>query len=341
MDQNKNKHKAVSLVTGGAGFIGSHVVNELIKMSHKVIVLDDLSGGFRENVNPNATFIEGSIVDHKLVEQIFSNYKFDYVFHIAAYAAEGLSHFIKRFNYNNNLIGSVNLINESIKHKIKCFVFTSSIAVYGSSKQLPVREDFIPHPEDSYAIAKLAVEQELKITHEMFGLNFIIFRSHNVYGEHQNIGDRYRNVIGIFMNELMRGEPLTIFGDGEQTRAFSYIDDVAPYIARSVTIDDAYNEIFNIGGDKEYTINELANAVMDAMKIKRQILYLPPRNEVKHVYADHSKAKKIFKISQTVPLSIGLQRMANWAKNVGPRKSKKFEDIEITDKLPSIWLEDK
>ncbi len=210
---------AISLVTGGAGFIGAHVTNELIKQGHEVIVFDDLSGGFIENINSKAIFIEGSILDHKLLEDIFNKYKFDYVYHLAAYAAEGLSHFIKRFNYNNNLIGSVNLINESVKHKIKCFVFTSSIAVYGNIKP-PMSEDMLPEPEDSYGIAKLAVEQELKVTYHMFGLNYIIFRPHNVYGEFQNLGDRYRNVVGIFMNQLMQDKPLTIFGDGLPNSCF-------------------------------------------------------------------------------------------------------------------------
>ncbi len=135
-----------SLVTGGAGFIGAHVTNELIKMGHDVVVLDDLSGGFEENVNPKATFVKGSIMDNALVEQLFAEHKFEYVYHLAAYAAEGLSHFIKRFNYNNNLIGSVNLINQAILHKVKCFVFTSSIAVYGAGKP-PLREDMIPVPD--------------------------------------------------------------------------------------------------------------------------------------------------------------------------------------------------
>ena len=232
-----------SLVTGGAGFIGAHVVNHLIKMGHEVIVLDDLSGGFEDNINSAAIFVKGSVTDHELLKELFEKHKFDYVYHLAAYAAEGLSHFIRRFNYNNNLIGSINLINESIRHKVKCFVFTSSIAVYGAG-QLPMKESLIPQPEDPYGVSKYAVELDLKTAHEMFGLNYVIFRPHNVYGEYQNIGDRYRNVIGIFMNQLMKGMPLTVFGDGTQTRAFSYIDDVAPYIANCVNIPSAYNEGF-------------------------------------------------------------------------------------------------
>ena len=330
---------AVSLVTGGAGFIGAHVTNELIAMGHTVVVLDDLSGGFIDNVNPKAVFVEGSVTDHQLLEELFNQHKFDYVYHLAAYAAEGLSHFIKRFNYNNNLIGSINLINEAVKHKVKCFVFTSSIAVYGKG-QLPMKEATIPAPEDPYGVSKFAVEMDLQCTHEMFGLNYVIFRPHNVYGEYQNLGDKYRNVVGIFMNQLMQGLPLTIFGDGSQTRAFSYIGDVAPYIAKCVDVPAAYNQVFNIGADKEFTVNELATTVSAVMGLSSDIRYLDARNEVKHAYADHEKAHKAFNITSNYSLKDGLAKMANWAKTAGSRKSQKFENIEITEKLPKIWLED-
>src|SRR6266446_1780699 len=182
------------LVTGGAGFIGSHVAECLVRVGHRVVVLDDLSGGYRENVPSEAFFVEGSILDHALIDSLFQDHKFDHVYHLAAYAAEGLSHFIKRFNYNNNVIGSVNLINAAVNYGAKTFVFTSSIAVYGAG-QTPMTEEMIPIPEDSYGIAKLAIEQELRVCHEMFGLDYVIFRPHNVYGERQNIGDRSRNVV--------------------------------------------------------------------------------------------------------------------------------------------------
>ena len=330
--------KIKSLVTGGAGFIGAHVTNELIKMGHEVIVLDDLSGGFEENINPAAIFVNGTITDHEMLAELFSTHKFDYVYHLAAYAAEGLSHFIKRFNYNNNLIGSVNLINESIKHKVKCFVFTSSIAVYGAGKP-PLREDMVPTPEDPYGIAKYAVEMELKVSHEMFGLDYVIFRPHNVYGEYQNLGDKYRNVVGIFMNQLMQGKQLSVFGDGMQTRAFSYIGDIAPQIASCVSNPKAKNQTINVGADKDYTVKELAYTVMDAMNLKGELLFLPPRNEVLHAYSDHTKAKEIFGESANTSLIEGLKKMSEWAKITGSKKSAKFENIEIIEKLPSFWLE--
>lgn len=330
---------AISLVTGGAGFIGAHVCRELIKLGHKVIVVDDLSGGFEENLPEGIEFIEGSITDHQFISEIFNRYKFDYVYHLAAYAAEGLSHFIKRFNYNNNLIGSVNLINESVNHKIKCFVFTSSIAVYGALKP-PMKENMVPVPEDPYGIAKLAVEQELRVTHEMFGLDYVIFRPHNVYGEYQNLGDKYRNVVGIFINQLMQGKPLTIFGDGEQSRAFSYVGDIAPHIANAVNITKAYGNIINIGAEKNYTIKELAHAVMKAMEAESPIKYVEARNEVTHAYANHEKSHRIFGTAHSTSLEEGLAKMVHWAKMTGIKKSEKFKDIEIAEKLPPLWLED-
>jgi UDP-glucose 4-epimerase len=327
-----------AIVTGGAGFIGSHVVDALLEQGFAVVALDDLSGGFRDNTNSRAEFVEGSILNHELIHYLFSYHKFDYVFHLAAYAAEGLSHFIKRYNYINNIIGSVNLINAAINFDVKCFVFASSIAVYGTN-QTPMREELVPNPEDSYGIAKLAVEQELQCSHRMFGLNYIIFRPHNVYGERQNLGDRYRNVIGIFMNQIMQGKRLTIFGDGEQTRAFSYIGDVAPVIAHSVLVPSGYNQIFNIGADTVYSINALAEKVCEVMGVTGKIRHVEPRAEVVHAHASHEKAKQLLNYQARVGLSEGLTRMATWARQYGSRDSKKFDAIEIRRNLPPVWLQ--
>jgi UDP-glucose 4-epimerase len=326
------------LVTGGAGFIGSHVADHLINQNFDVIILDDLSGGFTENVNKEAKLIKGDICDYELIKKIFNQYQIEYVFHLAAYAAEGLSHFIKRFNYNNNLIGSVNLINQSILHKVKCFVFTSSIAVYGKN-QLPMTEETVPMPEDSYGIAKYAVERELDVSHNMFGLNYIIFRPHNVYGEKQNVGDKYRNVIGIFMNQILQNKPLSVFGDGEQSRAFSYIGDVAPVIANSINMKDAYNEVFNVGSDIPYTINQLIEKVKKVMGANPEIKYLEPRNEVVHAYSSHKKIYDFFNVNSRTDLETGLQKMAEWVKKHGAKKTKNFDNIEIEENLPRFWKE--
>jgi UDP-glucose 4-epimerase len=325
-----------SLVTGGAGFIGSHVVDELVREGHDVLVLDDLSGGFVENVNTRADFIQGSITDTDLVNSLYERHRFDYVFHLAAYAAEGLSHFIRRFNYTNNLLGSTTLMNAAIRYGCECFVFTSSIAVYGAG-QLPMDESMTPEPEDPYGIAKYAVELDLHAAHRMFGLNSVIFRPHNVYGERQNIGDKYRNVIGIFMNQVMQGEPCTIFGDGTQTRAFSHIADVAPVIARSAWNPKAQGQTFNVGADTAYTVVDLANMVQKAMGKQTGVRNLDARNEVLHAYSSHQKAHDLLGASASVSLEDGLCRMARWAWQAGPRSSKKFEGIEVERGLPAGW----
>ena len=328
-----------ALVTGGAGFIGSHVAAELVRLGHQVTVLDDLSGGFVDNLPPGTDFVEGSITNVGLVDTLFGEREFDHVFHLAAYAAEGLSHFIKRFNYHNNLIGSVNLINAAINSGVKCFVFTSSIAVYGSSPQLPMTEETPPYPEDSYGIAKLAVEQELMVCKEMFGLDFIIFRPHNVYGERQNVGDKYRNVVGIFMNQILQGRPMTVFGDGRQTRAFSYIGDVAPIIAQSVFLPAAYGQVFNLGADQPYAVNDLARAVARAMGVEPQVVHLPARSEVVHAYSSHDKVRRVFGERRLTGLDEGLSRMAAWVKKHGARESRQFGHIEVTKNFPQAWLE--
>jgi UDP-glucose 4-epimerase len=331
------------LVTGGAGFIGSHVLRSLLLLDefnhHQITVLDDLSGGFRSNVPQDARveFVQGSVADGPLVTRLFQERKFKYVYHFAAYAAEGLSHFIRRFNYTNNLIGSINLINAAVNHGTECFVFTSSIAVYGAG-QVPLREDMTPRPEDPYGIAKYAVELDLENAHKMFGLDYVTFRPHNVYGEYQNIGDRYRNVVGIFMNQILQDKPMTVFGDGKQQRAFSYVGDIAPTLARSPLVRDARNQVFNIGADRSFSVHDLAHEVARAMEVSPKIIYLPPRQEVVMAFSDHSACHRIFGNGSQTSLEEGLQRMADWVRRVGARKTDAFEKIEIHQGLPSAWV---
>jgi len=327
------------LVTGGAGFIGSCLTNYLIEnLNSKVVVIDDLSGVLIENINNNAEFHQVSINEVDKIEGIFKNHNFDYVYHLAAYAAEGLSHFVRHFNYQNNLIGSINLINASIKYKVSSFIFTSSIAVYGGL-QSPMVETKDPLPEDPYGIAKLAVERDLFTAHEMFGLNYTIFRPHNVYGIPQNIGDKYRNVIGIFMNNIMKGESLNIFGDGTQRRAFTYVEDIIPAMAKAPEITAAHNEIFNAGNDEHYSLNDLSEIVKNAMSSDAQVRHVESRNEVKVAYCSHDKFKKVFGASAETKLEDGIAIMAKWVQTRGPMQSSSFSDIEIEENLPPLWLE--
>lgn len=328
------------LVTGGAGFLGSHVATHLTGLGFRVVIVDDLSGGFLRNVPKHAEFHKVSINDQDAIEALFKRYKFRHVYHLAAYAAEGLSHFIRQFNYTNNLLGSVNLVNAAVNHGTHCFVYTSSIAVYGSA-HLPFNEETTPMPLDPYGVAKLAVELDLRAASHHFGMRYIIFRPHNVFGERQNLSDPYRNVIGIFMRQVMQGRPCSIFGDGSQTRAFSYAGDVAPIVAESVNVPEAYNHVFNIGADQRCTISDLARMVQKVMGRHVGVEYLSARNEITHAYCDHDKAKRVFRCQPSVSLDEGLRRMACWAQTINideiePTRS--MRKVEIERGLPLSWV---
>jgi UDP-glucose 4-epimerase len=324
------------LVTGAAGFIGSHVAERCLDLGMEVVGFDDLSGGFAANVPKGARFVEGSVTDVPLVERLFREHRFRHVYHLAAYAAEGLSHFIRRFNYETNLVGSINLVNESVRHEVECFVFTSSIAVYGAG-QTPMTEELTPLPEDPYGVSKYAVELDLEAAHRMFGLPYVVFRPHNVYGERQNIADRYRNVIGIFMNQVLQGQPMTVFGDGTQTRAFSHVDDVAPIIARAPLVPGASNQVFNIGADVPYSVNDLAGEVARAFGVEPKVTHLPARNEVLHAFSSHEKVARVFGASPGVALREGISRMADWARRQGAMTPVVFRNIEVRKNLPPSW----
>jgi len=324
------------LVTGGAGFIGSHVAQELLDANYQVIVLDDLSGGFKRNVPINSIFIEGSILDEELIDSLFAKYNFNYVFHLAAYAAEGLSHFIRKFNYTNNLIGSINLINASVKYNVERFVFTSSIAVYGSA-QVPFIEETNPKPEDPYGIAKYSVELDLQSALEQFGLNYTIFRPHNVYGIGQNLSDPYRNVIGIFMRQILNKESLTIYGNGEQTRAFTHIDSIRNAITQCIELPKTKNKIFNLGANEKTSINELADLLLEITNSENGKIHLKGRNEVLDAISNHQKADELFRTSATISLNSGLEDVWNWAKSLKLKTPTRFEDIEIRKQLPVNW----
>lgn len=327
----------ISLVTGGAGFMGSHVAGLCLRRGDRVVVLDDLSGGFEDNLPPGVEFVRGSVCDAGLVDRLFATHRFDYVYHLAAYAAEGLSHFIRRFNYQNNVLGSVNLVNAAVNTEtVRRFVFTSSIAVYGAG-QTPMTEDTTPTPEDPYGVAKYAVELDLRAAHEMFGLDFTVFRPHNVYGENQNIGDRYRNVVGIFMNNVMQGRPMPVFGDGLQTRAFTHIDDVAPYIVDCVENPGARNTVFNVGSEAPRTVLDVARAVATAFGVEARVEHLPPRKEVVHAFSSSERSDAVFGKHVTIPLEEGVGRMAAWARVHGPRKTPPFSAIEVERNLPPSW----
>jgi UDP-glucose 4-epimerase len=319
--------------------MGSHVADACLEQGMDVVATDDLSGGYRENAPRDAVWVEGDLRDAEFVRSLWDYGPYDFVYHLAAYAAEGLSHFIRAYNYRTNLEASVNLINAAVAGEVERFVFTSSIAVYGPG-QVPMREDMTPRPEDPYGISKYAVELDLAAAQHMFGLDYVIFRPHNVYGERQNIADPYRNVIGIFMNSVMQGQPMPVYGDGSQTRAFSQVADVAPIIARSPLVPAARNEVFNVGADEPYSVLELAHVIADAFGVECDVTHLPARNEVVDAFSDHSKVQDTFGAGRPIALADGIQRMAAWARDQGPRSQVEFcGEIELWQNMPPGWRE--
>jgi UDP-glucose 4-epimerase len=320
------------LVTGGAGFIGSHLAQALLGRDDEVIAIDNLSGGWRENV-PDIPLWEDDLIDQDW-DGFMEYFQPTHIWHLAAYAAEGLSHWVRAHNVRNNWLASTQLINAALRlDSLERFTFTSSMAVYGS-QQPPFIEDMRPQPEDPYGIAKYSVEQDLKAAREVFDFPYVIFRPHNVYGPNQNIGDPYRNVVGIFMRKALQGDPLTVFGDGSQTRAFSYISDIIDPMVASIDAD-VVGETFNIGGEHVVSIEGLATLVQTLFP-GTAIQHLPERYEVKHAYCDHTKAREMLGFSPKVPLYHGLELMAEWVRDTGVRWSQ-TPDIELQRGLPPFW----
>ena len=326
-------------VTGCAGLLGSNYTRHLIANGHKVIGIDDLSGGYKAFLpkDDNFTFVKFDLERRKKVVELFEEHKPDVLVHFAAYAAEGLSPFIRNFNYRNNLICSANLINECITHNTK-MIFTSSMAVYGAQEP-PFTEDKHPQPIDPYGVAKYAVEVDLELASQQFGLRYNIVRPHNVLGIYQNIWDKYRNVIGIFIRKTLNGQPILVYGDGEQTRAFSDIKYYMEPFDKLLT--DYDGETFNIGADKYFSLNEVAEAVQ---KIGKKYGYdVPiehgePRHEVKHAYCDHTKAKSMLEFRDETNLEELIESVFVWAMKQPNRKVKKME-YEVTKDIYDYWRE--
>lgn len=324
-------------VTGCAGLLGSNYTRHLIANGHKVIGIDDLSGGYKAFLpkDDNFTFVKFDLERRKKVVELFEEHKPDILIHFAAYAAEGLSPFIRNFNYRNNLICSANLINECITHNTK-MIFTSSMAVYGAQEP-PFTEDKRPQPIDPYGVAKYAVEVDLELARQQFGLRYNIVRPHNVLGIYQNIWDKYRNVIGIFIRKTLNGQPILVYGDGEQTRAFSDIKYYMEPFDKLLT--DYDGETFNIGADKYFSLNEVAEAVQ---KIGKKYGYdVPiehgePRHEVKHAYCDHTKAKSMLEFRDETNLEELIESVFVWAIKQPNRKVKKME-YEVTKDIYDYW----
>lgn len=329
------------LITGIAGLIGSRFSDYILE-NHpnvEIIGVDDLSGGYIENVDVRIKNFYLLNITKTGLNEIFLNHKIDYVYHFAAYAAEGLSPFIRKFNYENNLIATSEVINCCINYNVKRLIFTSSMAVYGHGNP-PFNEDDIPSPIDPYGIAKYASEMDIKVAGEHHGLDWCIIRPHNVYGEKQNIWDKYRNVLGIWMYQHLNKQPMTIFGDGTQKRAFSYIGDCLEGLWKASQEEKCSKQIINLGGTVFYTINE-ANDILKKILNNENVIYLEKRNEVKDAHPTWEKSIKLLNYSDKTSLHNGLLKMWEWAQKQPNRKRYEWNSYELNKGVYSFWEKNK
>ncbi len=325
------------LITGICGLLGTNFSRYLVNHESdvKIIGIDNLSGGFFDSLDHKIIFHECDLLDFDKVEEIFMSNQIDIIYHFAAYAAEGLSPFMRVFNYKTNLLTTTHLINMAIKYHLKRFIFTSSMAVYGEG-QVPFDEEATPLPIDPYGISKYACEMDLRVAGEQHGLDWCIIRPHNVYGKYQNIWDIYRNVVGIWMYKLLNNETITIYSDGSQKRAFSYIDDIMEPLWNAGIGERASKQIINLGGIKEITLKNLANELIKIVG-HGEIEYCESRHEVKYAYSTYEKSVDLLDFEHKTELGVGLKKMWEWAKIQPNRSRKKWDKYEITDGLYSYW----
>jgi UDP-glucose 4-epimerase len=326
------------LITGVAGLLGSRLADWIINNhpEYEVVGIDDLSGGYKENINSKVDFWKLNLINPKhKVNLCFEKNKFEYVFHFAAYAAEGLSPFIRQFNYDNNLKATARIVNECIKHDVKRLVFTSTMAVYGCGNP-PFDESHTPSPIDPYGIAKYACEMDIQVAGEQHNLDWCIIRPHNVYGINQNIWDKYRNVLGIWMYQYLNGKPMTIFGDGEQKRAFSFVDDCLEALWKAAVDNRASKQIINLGSSKYYTINE-ANKILKEVIGSGESVYEEKRHEVKDAHPTWEKSRVLLDYEDKTDLKTGLNIMWEWAKQQPNRERFEWEEYELDKGIYNFW----
>jgi UDP-glucose 4-epimerase len=329
--------KDTVLITGCAGMIGSHVAERVLR-NHNVVGLDDLSGGVTANVPSGVNLYQGSCLNTALLDNICRHESPRFIIHCAAMAAENLSHNCRVFTYQNNLTGEANVRNAAVRHGAECMASMSSIAVMGH-QQPPFTETDEPRPTDPYGISKLAGEMDAKVAHEFFGLNYLIFRPHNVIGTRQNLADRYRNVAAIFIRAIVEKKPLPIFGDGLQTRAFSPVSHVAEIIAEAMERRECWNQVYNVGSDQAVSILDLKRMLETITGEELPVEHHEQRKEAVHAHMSHSKIGRVFwDITQKETAEEVLRDM--WYEAMQQPTLPEYQqgpEIELQKNLPPAW----
>lgn len=330
------------LITGVAGLIGSRLADYFIENTDDVIIgIDDLSGGYIENVDKNVIFYQRDLAKDEITD-IFYNHKIDVVYHFACYAAEGLSPFMRRFNYSNNILSTMNIVNACINYKVRRLVYASSMSIYGHGKMDgTIFDETLPYaPIDPYGISKMACEMDIKVAGEQHGLDWVIIRPHNCFSKKQNIWDKYRNVLGIWMYQTLNDEPMLIYGDGEQTRAFTCVDNILPCLHRCAIDEKLAHETINLGGIKPFTINQ-ACKILQSITGYDKVVHMEARHEVKFAVPTYQKSIDLLDYNESVSFEDGLKEMWEWAKVQPMRTRKVWDTYEVTDKMYRYWKDDK
>lgn len=328
------------LITGNAGFIGSRFASWVIRNhpEYRIVGVDNMTGGFAENVDRGIEHHKCDIDSPEFAE-IFNTNDFEYVFHFAAYAAEGLSFYMPYHISMNNVAITDRIIAECINHGVKRLVYASSMSVYGrgeGGEGCVFMESDTPHPEDPYAVSKYAAEMNIRNMDRHFGFDWCIIRPHNVYGPGQNIWDRYRNVLGIWTYCALHDEPALIYGDGRQERYFSYIDDILPCIWNAAVSPEASRMTVNLGGDVPCTIAEAADVFMGVTGY-RNFRHAERRDEVALTRPSAELSRKILGYSHTTPLETGIGKMWKWAQTYPVRERPRWSVFEINKDVYSYW----
>lgn len=301
-----------ALVTGGAGFIGSHLVDRLLEEGHEVAVLDNLSTGKRENLNPDARFFEGDITDFDWLQGVFSQVNPEYIFHEAAIPRMPVSIEDPVGTSKVNILGTVNVLKAAADTGVKRLVYASSSSVYGNQESLPLKEDMSPNPLSPYGLQKYVGEQFMRLFSSLYGLPTVSLRYFNVYGPRVDFNSDYSLVVGKFLRLQKEGKPLTIFGDGAQTRAFCYVEDVVEANIKAMTSDRVGSgEVVNVGAKEPVSVEKIAETIGGKKE------YLPPRaGDPQHTAADLTRAQELLRWAPKVSFEEGVERTKQWFNSI-------------------------
>ena len=327
-------------ITGIAGFLGSNLAEYYLKKNFKVSGCDNLVGGSLDNIDQNKmNFFKANCEDFEMMKKITKNV--DILCHAAAYAHEGLSSFSPVLISSNNVTGSVSVFTAAIVNKVKRIVYCSSMARYGNIK-IPFKEEDEPKPVDPYGVSKVAAENILKILSKTHNIEYNIAVPHNIIGPKQKYDDPYRNVVSIMINLMLQKKSPIIYGDGNQKRTFSDIDDCIYCLDKLLTDPQIVSQTVNIGPDEEYvSINQLYHLLSNKLKFNLEPKYLEDRpNEVKEATCSADKARKVLGYKTSVSLDESLNKIINYIKEKGPKDFQYNYPLEINnEKTPTAWKE--